>query len=255
MPKLTATLIQSAPALINPVNDRELVLRNLHIPELENLGATLNQFDVLNLCDNEISTLGNLPLLPRLKGLLLANNRISRIDDDLHQGAPDLAEIILTNNRIAELGDIDPLAKCTQLTHLSLLNNPVTRHKDYRLYVVHRLPSVRVLDFEKVLDKERSAAKKRFATKDGKVLAAQYAATRGGSSGVVGAGTSSSHAGSAHAGSSAKPGPAAKVGMSSEEIARIKEQLANATSMAEIQRLEELLARGRLPAKPTFTTS
>lgn len=46
------------------------------IPLIENLGATLNQFDSIDFSDNEIRKVDNFPLLPRLKSLLFNNNRI-----------------------------------------------------------------------------------------------------------------------------------------------------------------------------------
>lgn len=39
MPRLTADLAASAPVRVNPLADRELVLRDLKIPAIENLGA------------------------------------------------------------------------------------------------------------------------------------------------------------------------------------------------------------------------
>jgi hypothetical protein len=48
------------------------------------------------------------------------------------------------------LNDIDPLASLTSLQHLSLLENPVTKKQHYRLYTIHKLPKLRVLDFKKV---------------------------------------------------------------------------------------------------------
>lgn len=46
------------------------------IPVLENLGATLDQFDTIDLSDNEVRKLDGFPLLKRLKTLLINNNRI-----------------------------------------------------------------------------------------------------------------------------------------------------------------------------------
>lgn len=46
------------------------------IPVLENLGATLDQFDTIDFSDNEIRKLDGFPLLRRLKTLLMNNNRI-----------------------------------------------------------------------------------------------------------------------------------------------------------------------------------
>lgn len=46
------------------------------IPVLENLGATLDQFDTIDMSDNDIRKLDGFPLLKRLKSMFLNNNRI-----------------------------------------------------------------------------------------------------------------------------------------------------------------------------------
>lgn len=46
------------------------------IPEIENLGATGDQFDTIDFSDNDIRRLDGFPYLKRLKCLLLNNNRI-----------------------------------------------------------------------------------------------------------------------------------------------------------------------------------
>ena len=83
MVKLTPELIEQAYQFTNPVRDRELNLRGFKIPVTENLDATLDQFDTMDLSDNEIRKLDGFPLLKRLKCLLLNNNRITRIGENL----------------------------------------------------------------------------------------------------------------------------------------------------------------------------
>uniref|UniRef100_A0A674MFK1 Small nuclear ribonucleoprotein polypeptide A' n=1 Tax=Takifugu rubripes TaxID=31033 RepID=A0A674MFK1_TAKRU len=150
MVKLSAELIEQAAQYTNPVRDRELDLRGYKIPVIENLGATLDQFDTLDFSDNEVRKLDGFPLLRRLKTLLMNSNRICRIGENLEQALPNLRELILTSNNIQELGDLDPLATIKTLSLLSLLRNPVTNKKHYRLYVINKLPQLRVLDFQKV---------------------------------------------------------------------------------------------------------
>ncbi|XP_069767864.1 U2 small nuclear ribonucleoprotein A' isoform X2 [Narcine bancroftii] len=150
MVKLTAELIELAAQYTNPVRDRELDLRGYKIPVLENLGASLDQFDSIDFSDNEIRKLDGFPLLRRLKSLLLNNNRICRVGEGLEQSLPNLRELVLTNNNLQELGDLDTLSTIKSLTFLSLLRNPVTSKKHYRLYVIHKAPQIRVLDFQKV---------------------------------------------------------------------------------------------------------
>uniref|UniRef100_A0A663MY92 Small nuclear ribonucleoprotein polypeptide A' n=1 Tax=Athene cunicularia TaxID=194338 RepID=A0A663MY92_ATHCN len=123
-----------------------LDLPGYKIPVIENLGATLDQFDAIDFSDNEIRKLDGFPLLRRLKTLLMNNNRICRIGENLEQALPNLTELILTNNNIAEL--VKTLYNFYLLC--SVLRNPVTNKKHYRLYVIHKVPQVRVLDFQKV---------------------------------------------------------------------------------------------------------
>lgn len=47
------------------------------LPEIQNMGATLDQFDTIDFSDNDLRKLGGFPYLQRLKCLLLNNNRIS----------------------------------------------------------------------------------------------------------------------------------------------------------------------------------
>lgn len=108
MVKLTPELINQSMQYINPCRERELDLRGYKIPQIENLGATLDQFDTIDLSDNDLRKLDNLPHLPRLKCLLLNNNRILRISEGLEEAVPNLGSIILTGNNLQELSDLEP---------------------------------------------------------------------------------------------------------------------------------------------------
>ncbi|XP_056316973.1 U2 small nuclear ribonucleoprotein A' [Danio aesculapii] len=231
MVKLTAELIEQAAQYTNPVRDRELDLRGYKIPVLENLGATLDQFDTIDLSDNEVRKLDGFPLLKRLKTLLVNNNRICRIGENLEQALPDLKELILTSNNIQELGDLDPLATVKSLSLLSLLRNPVTNKKHYRLYVINKIPQIRVLDFQKVKLKERQEAEKMFKGKRGAQLAKDIA--KQSKTFTPGAGLQTEK----------------KTGPSAAEVEAIKNAIANATSLAEVERLKGLLQAGQIPGR------
>lgn len=114
--------------------------------------AYQDQHDAIDFTDNTIVSLSNLPLLKRLNTLLLANNRISSISASLHLSAPNLTTLVLTNNAFAELGDLDPLKDLRKLKYLSLLGNPVREKKWYREWLAWRIPSLRVLDFQRIRD-------------------------------------------------------------------------------------------------------
>jgi U2 small nuclear ribonucleoprotein A' len=173
------------------------MLSNWHkgykIPTIENLGVTRvrvqftfkrvivqhlsslqDQHDAIDFTDNAIITLGNLPLLRRIRTLLLANNRIASISTSLHLSVPNLTTLVLTNNNISELGDLEPLKELKSLQYLSLMGNPVQEKKWYREWLAWRIPALRVLDFQRIRDKVRSH---RFGLANSPIIAEMYAGT------------------------------------------------------------------------------
>jgi len=168
--RLTAEVIQKASSYLNPVKEREIDLRACKVAVIENLGATKDQYDCIDLSDNELTRLENFPVLNRLRTILLNNNKISFIERGLGESLPNLETVVLTNNRINNLGDLDALADLPNLKRLSLLDNLVTKKQHYRLYVIHRLPKLALLDFSKVKKHERLAAAKLFGSEKGKKL-------------------------------------------------------------------------------------
>ena len=57
------------------------------------------------------------------------------------------------NNKISDLAEIAKLSHCKKLQRLILTNNIVTELPNYRLFVISKIPSLRVLDFQKVTAK------------------------------------------------------------------------------------------------------
>ncbi|KAK9453993.1 leucine-rich repeat-domain-containing protein [Dipodascopsis uninucleata] len=164
--KLTVDLISSAPSYINPLKDRELLLRGHKIPVIENLGVTKDLNDTIDFTDNDITHLNNIPRLLRLQRLLFSRNRISYISPALSRSVPNLTTLVLTANALSKFEDLEGLRGLKRLTYLVLLGNPITNRENYRLKIIHMLPSVRILDFEKVKQSERDAAIKLFGTQE-----------------------------------------------------------------------------------------
>ena len=71
--------------------------------------------------------LGNFPLSPRITTLLLARNRVASIQPSLANAIPNLTNLVLSANNLAELADLDVLGSFTRLTHLVLADNPVAK--------------------------------------------------------------------------------------------------------------------------------
>lgn len=106
--------------------------------------------------------------------LVLASSNVgvccSRLAEHLEEYIPNLESLILTGNQLEELSDIDPLVTLENLTSLSLLHNPITAKPHYRLYVIYKLPQLRLLDFRKIRTKEKDEAKALFKSKKGKEI-------------------------------------------------------------------------------------
>uniref|UniRef100_T1J0P1 Probable U2 small nuclear ribonucleoprotein A' n=1 Tax=Strigamia maritima TaxID=126957 RepID=T1J0P1_STRMM len=229
MVKLTPELIQQSGQYINAIRDRELDLRGYKIPIIENLGATLDQFDTIDLSDNDIRKVDGFPLLRRLKSLLLNNNRIVRVAEDLQETLPSLESLILTNNLIQDLNDLDPLVTVKSLRCLSLVKNPVINRRHYREYLIYKLPQLTLLDFKKIKMKERDEANKLFKSKKGKQLEKEIARKA----------------------KTFVPGAELEVerpkGLAASDILAIKDALTKVTSLDEIEHLDQMLKSGQIP--------
>jgi len=219
-------MIARSPAFINPIKDRELDLRGNKIAMLENLAATQDQFDSIDLSENEIRKLECLAVLPRLKMLLLSNNRVTRLADDLGAAFPNLETLVLSNNQIGTLKELDALAGLPSVEMLSLVDNAVTKQQHYRAFVISRMPNLRVLDYKKVKPAEREAAVSMYGAiaKPERTASAANTFEPGGAT--------------------ATAAPAAVAGPTPEQIAQIKEAIAGASSLDEVAKLEKALKAG-----------
>jgi U2 small nuclear ribonucleoprotein A' len=252
MTRLTADLVLRAPSYINPVKERELDLRAKKIPAIENLGTTQDQYDTIDLSDNEIGKLENFPLLPRLRCLLFNNNHISKIAPNLDESLPNLETLILTNNRLVNLQDIDPLADLPSLKTLSLIDNVVSKKPNYRLYVIHKLPNLKLLDFRKIKHKDRAESEKLFGPPVKKAKpkkkkpqqAKTFVPGQGQSNGPSTSTTTPSVPTQTQA-----PRPAA-----SNDLA-FKAAIQSAKTMEEISRIERAIQTGQTIPPPTTTTT
>ncbi|KAJ3176166.1 U2 small nuclear ribonucleoprotein A', partial [Irineochytrium annulatum] len=231
MVKLDYEVLSEAPSFSDALKERCLDLRELKIPRIENLAITKDQHDTIDLTDNELRKLDNFPKMTRLSTLLVSNNRIHRIEPDVPTQVPNLTALVLSNNQLAELGDLEVLGGFTKLSHLSLMDNPVTLKKHYRMFLINRCPTLRVLDFRKVKDKERQEAKALFSGESGTQLAAALAS-------ATSSGADTNHTAKKLKTSHQPPGP------TPEEAARIREAIKGATTLEEIERLKRQLEGG-----------
>ncbi|EAS35326.3 U2 small nuclear ribonucleoprotein A' [Coccidioides immitis RS] len=242
--RLTAELIQNSLSYLNPLKERELDLRGHKIPVIENLGVAREQ-DAIDFTDNDISSISNFPYSPRLRTLLLARNRVSHIQPSIAQSIPNLTTLVLTANNIGELADLDPLKNLTRLTHLTVLENPVTRKEHYRYWVIWLLPSVRFLDYQKVKDAERAKAAELFGSQSQpSSLASKIMGIKSRTFDVSAAITTGTERGYSPSQVSEKP---VRVKLTEKERKRVEKMIREAKSLQEIARLERELNEGRIP--------
>lgn len=162
MNRLTVEVIMRAPAFKNTLGEKELDLRGNKIPRIENLGATQDQFDVIDLSNNQIESLGDFPILKRCTTLLVNNNLVNHFGNNFYETLPNLHTLILTNNQISSFSALDPLTRCPNLLRLSLVLNPIQTQENYRLVLIRMFPSIRFLDFQKVKKSEREESMNLF---------------------------------------------------------------------------------------------
>ncbi|KAI0844761.1 L domain-like protein [Daldinia vernicosa] len=238
--RLTVELLQNSPSWLNALKERELELRGHRIPTIENLGVAGPQ-DCIDFVDNDIQVLGNFPLSPRIRSLLLQRNRISSIQPTLVNSIPNLTTLQLESNNLNELADLDPLGSFPRLTHLVLRDNPVTKKEHYRYWVLWRCPTVRFLDFEKVKDAERKQAATLFGTAEEPTdLASKIMGVK--------SKTFDSALSANGAPSGALPTRMSRIKLTEKEKQRLQDMIKKATSLDEITRLEAMLREGRIPA-------
>ncbi|CAE7434068.1 SNRPA1 [Symbiodinium natans] len=169
--------------------------------------------------------------MPRLRVLMLMNNRISRIAPDCFDPIPNIVSLVLTGNKLEKLVDLEPITQLKNLERLSLMDNPVTKVKHFRPYMIHKSSkTLRILDFNRIKDKERKAATLLFAGERGKKLLEEIAPPR-----VAGKEPTE------------KVSDVSKSGPSPEVIERIKKAIAEAETIEEVTRLEKALKSGVLP--------
>jgi U2 small nuclear ribonucleoprotein A' len=227
--RLTHFLISNSPQYVNCCREWELDVRGNKIPLIENLVSTEDQFDTLNLCDNEISKLDNFPSLQRLKTLLVCNNRVVRLDASIATSLPNLTSLVLTSNHISHLAEVDALVGAKLLRNLSLHDNDICKKKNYRAYVLFRLPQLKVLDFQKIKTAERDAAMALFSGAAGERLLQEIAAARTMTAdGQMGGGENR---------------------LTEAQINEIKAAINRATTIEEVNRLEKALKSGQYPVE------
>ena len=89
--------IQTLSALLSINPARKELICETYSDRLENLGLTLDQYDVIDISSNYIKRLENFPTLNRLECIVAHNNVINAIDSEaMSRNLPSLRALLLT---------------------------------------------------------------------------------------------------------------------------------------------------------------
>lgn len=145
--RLSYDIIENSSSFINPLGFFELDLRGNKIQSIENFFITKDKYEIIDLSDNDLSKIENIPLLVNLKGLFLCNNKITYIDENLGEKLPNLRILNLYNNRISSLEIIKSLKSLSHLEILIISDNPISLNPKLNYFISSTLPNLKVLDF------------------------------------------------------------------------------------------------------------
>ncbi|GAB9469522.1 hypothetical protein Gpo141_00006799, partial [Globisporangium polare] len=132
---------------------QQLKLQNSTLQSFRDLGTSLHSLQILWVMRSGISDLDGIGALTGLQELYLQYNDISDLSPlMLHE---EIQVIDLEGNCIADIGQIEQLAFCAQLTTLNLEANPVCKIAHYRQIVANFLPQLNTLDDKPITNDER----------------------------------------------------------------------------------------------------
>uniref|UniRef100_M3XIF5 Leucine rich repeat containing 72 n=1 Tax=Latimeria chalumnae TaxID=7897 RepID=M3XIF5_LATCH len=120
--------------------------------------ARFRMLKYLWLNNNKIRRLTCLTKNYRLTELYLNNNELFDITGALIH-LTSLQILLLHNNQLTKLEEtVKELREMQYLQRLNLFNNPLAQEPGYRLFVIHHIPSLEILDRQIIRKEEKKAA-------------------------------------------------------------------------------------------------
>ncbi|QHS76528.1 U2 snRNP complex subunit LEA1 [Saccharomyces paradoxus] len=212
--------------------DKCVILRDLQLEtDSESMPSSLKHLTkpthILDLTNNDLIMIPDLSSRDDIHTLLLARNNIVDIDGRLLP--MNIQNLTLSNNSIRRFEDLQRLRSVPKtLKNLILLGNQVCHLANYREQVLRLVPHLETLDFQNVSTEERKNATMFSRQADGEMLGPVSASTKDNKS-------------------RDKTMEIMNLVVSKMTVERrneLKKQLAEATSLEEIARLEKLLSGG-----------
>lgn len=231
--KFTPSVVLDAPQyyvdLLNGKYDVDkcTILRDLQLEtDTVSMPSSLRRLSkpthVLDLTNNELLLVPQLRDRGDIHTVLLSRNQIAVLDGRALPGR--IRNLVVANNNVSTLEQLDGLRYApASLENLVLRGNSVCHLQGYREHVLRLVPSLTVLDFERVTQRDRVRAREAPQTAVAGGEPVVSGVTRDKTSEIV---------------------DLVVRKMSTERKNELKAQLASATSLAEIARIEKLLAGG-----------
>ena len=120
------------------------------------------------------------------------------------------------------------------------INSILTGRQHYRLYAINKFPKLKVLDFVKVKQSEREKAKRLAMSAAGAALEGDV---------MIEARDAKAKSKTFTPGEGKSAKESFVVNFTPDQKAKIKEMIANASSPAEIERIEDCVKRGEFPGE------
>lgn len=125
-------------------NLKSLDLDGSIISSVRDLGISLKNLEKLSLNDCALSELDGIGIIPSLKVLSVQNNQLTEVTALAMNES--LVELNLRGNNVSDISVGDTLSTCSQLTALTLAQNPIEKAPKYRLVVAALIPQLKFLD-------------------------------------------------------------------------------------------------------------
>ncbi|KAL6942405.1 hypothetical protein ACO0QE_003580 [Hanseniaspora vineae] len=204
---------------------RDLELENDNITLTSNLKLIPSGTSVIDMTNNSFHEVPDFSGNSDCETLLLSRNLISLVD--CAALPKNIQNLQLAHNRITSLSQLRNWKSNApkNMTNLCLQGNDICFMADYRLYIIAAFPRLKILDFNKVSDSEREKARQLDLGVFEKTLNDETL-----------------HVSGADKSLNLMKNVVSKLDKHTKE--QLQKQLANATSLGEMDRIEKLLSGG-----------
>ena len=133
---------------------KKLNIKENSISKIDSLDK-MDELYFINISYNKLRSCDktNIGMLPSLKIFLGDNNYLKNIN--CFEKFCSLEILSFNNNKITDIGCLEKLSNLKKLTHLSIINNPITKIINYRKIIIYIFQNLKALDNKEINISER----------------------------------------------------------------------------------------------------